>query len=59
MVSSLNAMGDGTCRLLKAQYGNTSVQNFESQGSFGGSGVIKVRQATKKGYIECVNGGGL
>ena len=40
MVDTINPMDDGTCRTLKNQYHQTSVQNFESQGSFGASGVV-------------------
>lgn len=101
---AINTMPDGTCRLIKSQYQNNTVYNFESQGSFGATGVvnvekvvdavigsmqenamvgnaeyspslteamgmgsspkhnnrvIKIKQATKQGFIECEIGGGI
>lgn len=38
----LNPMPDGTSRTIKSQYGQTSTQNFESQSSYGASGVLQV-----------------
>ena len=35
----LNPMPDGVCRTIKNQYYKTSLANFTSQGSFGGTGV--------------------
>ena len=35
-------MPDGTSRTIKSQYGQTSTQNFESQSSYGASGVLQV-----------------
>lgn len=56
----LNTMDDGLCRTIKTQYAQTSVQNFESQGTFGATGCvqkIKIRQATEQGFAECEIGG--
>ena len=39
---AINMMPDGTCRTIKSQYQNNTVQNFESQGSFGATGVVNV-----------------
>lgn len=36
----LNPMPDGVCRTIKNQYYKTSLANFMSQGSFGGTGVV-------------------
>lgn len=53
----LNPMEDGTCRCLKNQYGKNSIPNFESQGTWGGTGVVHVKQATTDGIIPCRIGG--
>lgn len=53
----LNTMPDGTCRTIKAQYYKTSAANFARSTAFGATGVIKIRQATKDGYIEMESGG--
>ena len=56
----VNPMEDGTCRTIKNQYYKTSVPNFETQSSYGASGVgqvIKIRQADKQGYALCELGG--
>lgn len=37
----LNTMPDGSCRTIKYQYQKNSISNFESQGSFGATGVIR------------------
>lgn len=37
---ALNTMPNGTCRTIKNQYYKNSIANFESQGSFGATGVI-------------------
>ena len=55
----LNPMSDETCRTIKNQYAKNSVDNFESQGTFGASGVLYIRQATKDGLIPCEVGGGV
>ena len=44
MSEAINTMPDGTCRLIKSQYAQTSVQNFESQASFGATGVVNVEK---------------
>lgn len=31
----------GVCRTIKAQYGNTSIQNFKDNGKFGATGVLR------------------
>ena len=54
----LNPMEDGTCRCLKNQYGKNSIPNFESQGTWGGTGVVHVKQATAQGSTPCRIGGG-
>lgn len=53
----LNPMEDGTCRCLKNQYGKNSIPNFESQGTWGGTGVVHVKQATAQGSTPCRIGG--
>lgn len=40
-VKALNPMPNGTCRTIKYQYQKNSVSNFESDGSFGATGVIR------------------
>ena len=37
----LKTMPDGSCRTIKYQYQKNSISNFESQGSFGATGVIR------------------
>ena len=37
----MNPEKDGTSRTIKAQYGKTSVQNLQSTGTFGATGVLK------------------
>lgn len=54
----LNDHDDGTCRTIKNQYDKTSTINMQKTGTFGASGVvsvktIKIRQATKDGFIDC------
>ena len=59
-MNALNPMPDGTCRTLKNQYAKNSVANFDNQGTWGASGAIetvRIKQATKEGYIECKVGG--
>lgn len=59
-INPLNTMPDGSCRTIKSQYHKNSVQNFESESTYGATGVIekiKIKQATKEGYIECNVGG--
>lgn len=41
---AINIMPDGTCRTIKSQYQNNTVQNFESQGSFGATEVVNVEK---------------
>ena len=54
----INTGTDGTCRTIKSQYHKNSEQNLEIVGSYGCTGVaekkcvLKIRQATKQGYIE-------
>lgn len=43
-----NQYEDGTTRTIKSQYGQTSVANFEYQGTFGASGVIEVWKLKSK-----------
>lgn len=53
----LNAEKDGTCRTIKAQYYKSGPANYKRTGDMGATGVaIKVREATKKGYAEAVEG---
>ena len=40
-VKALNPMPNGTCRTLKHQYQKNSVSNFESEGTFGATGVLR------------------
>lgn len=40
VVEPINDMPDGTCRTIKSQYFKNSIQNFESQGSYGATGVV-------------------
>lgn len=40
----LNPMDDGSCRTIKAQYGQTSFANFKHEGTFGATGVISIRK---------------
>lgn len=42
-VRAINPMPDGSCRTLKHQYQKNSVDNFESQGSYGATGVLRQR----------------
>ena len=58
IVEELNPMNDNTCRTIKNQYYKNSVPNFESHGTFGASGVVQIKQATKDEYIKCEIGGG-
>ena len=52
-----NQYDDGTCRTIKHQYYKNSYANFIRTGDMGATGVaIKVREATKKGYAEAVEG---
>ena len=37
----MNTEKDGTCRTIKSQYAKNSVQNFESQSTFGATGVAQ------------------
>lgn len=41
-IQVLNPMEDGTCRTLKNQYAKNSIANFESQGTWGATGVIAI-----------------
>ncbi len=54
---ALNPMPDNSCRTIKNQYFKNSIDNFDSQGTFGASGVFCIRQATKEGFIPCEVGG--
>jgi site-specific DNA-cytosine methylase len=57
VLEPLNPMPDGTCRTIKNQYFKNSIQNFDSQGTFGATGVVAIKQATQQGYAECKLGG--
>ena len=58
VVSAVNAYPDDTCRTIKANYAKISKANFESKGTWGGTGVMvtndyenmRVRKLTPK---EC------
>lgn len=47
-VYPLNAMEDGTCRTIKAQYNQTSFVNLKRQGTFGATGVIERKKHGNK-----------
>ena len=36
----INPAPDNTCRIIKAQYGNTSISNMQRTGTFGTTGVV-------------------
>lgn len=55
----LNAMPDGTCRTLKNQYYKTSKANFERTSTYGATGVLMIKNANKKGYLEANEGDGI
>ena len=55
----LNTMQDGTCRTIKNQYYKTSKANFERSSTFGATGVLMIKNATKKGYLEANDGDGV
>lgn len=57
VIESLNPEKDGNCRTIKAQYFKNSTANFIRQDSLGATGVVKIRQATKEGSINCKVGG--
>lgn len=40
----VNLHDDGTCRTIKAQYAQTSFANFLRTGTFGATGVIKIKE---------------
>lgn len=40
-IEALNTMPDGSCRTIKNQYYKNSIDNFESHGTFGATGVIE------------------
>lgn len=43
-IKAINPMPDGSCRTLKSQYHKNSIGNFESQGSFGATGVLRRKE---------------
>lgn len=51
LVKAINDQ-DGLARTIKAQYAKSSVAKFATGGTFGATGVIAIKQATKQGYIE-------
>ncbi len=55
----LNPMDDGTCRTIKNQYAKTSRANFERTSTYGATGVIMIKNATKQGYLEATEGDGV
>lgn len=56
-VEGFNCMPDGACRTLKNQYQKNSGINFMLGTSRGATGaVLKIREATKKGYAEAKEG---
>lgn len=55
----INAMSDGTCRTIKNQYYKTSKANFERNSTYGATGVLLIKNATKQGYLEATEGDGI
>ena len=55
----INAMPDGTCRTIKNQYYKTSKANFERNSTYGATGVLLIKNATKQGYLEAFEGDGV
>ena len=55
----LNTMPDGTCRTLKEQYYKTSKANFQRTSTFGATGVLRIKNNTKQGYLEASDGDGI
>ena len=55
----LNTMPDGTCRTIKNQYYKNSKANFERSSTYGATGVLMIKNATKKGYLEAYEGDGV
>ena len=53
-IAIINPTNEGNARTIKSQYSKTSIANFESKGSWGGTGVMKndkrIRKLTPK---EC------
>lgn len=45
VIEPLNPSPDGTCRTIKAQYCKTSEANFQNTGSYGATGVVKIKPA--------------
>lgn len=55
----LNPMPDGTCRTIKNQYYKNSKANFERTSTYGATGVLMIKNANRKGYLEAAEGDGV
>lgn len=53
VIDAVNAMPDGTCRIIKNQYYKTSRANFERSSTFGATGVTNGLGIRKLTPCEC------